>query len=103
MAPASAQSNGFAALHALYDATLKRLVVPFNSQFVPTRFGKTHLITAVLDSPVSIILLHGAASNAAACWPLINGLAKTCAVYAIDIPRHLGKTEPSRLSPRRDD
>ena len=29
MAPASAQSNGFAVLHALYDATLDKLIVPF--------------------------------------------------------------------------
>ena len=103
MAPASAQSNGFAVLHALYGATLDKLIVPFNSQFVHTRFGKTHLINAGQDNPDPIILLHGAASNAAACWPLINALAKTHRVYAIDIPRHLGKTAPFRLSPRRND
>lgn len=103
MASSGAHSNGLAALHALYDGTLEKLVVPFASQFITTRFGKTHLITAGLDNIESIILLHGAASNAAACWPLINGLAKTHRVYAIDIPRHLGKTEPFRLSPRRDD
>ena len=103
MAPVCTNSDESASLHALYAATLEKLVVPFSSQFVTTRFGKTHLITAGLDNPESIFMLHGAASNAAACWPLINGLAKTYGVYAIDIPRHLGKTEPFRLSPRRDD
>jgi len=103
MVSTSAHSNGSAALNALYDDTLEKLLIPFESQFVPTRFGKTHLIIAGLDNPESIILLHGAASNAAACWSLINGLAKTYRVYAIDIPRHLGKTEPFRLSTRRDD
>ncbi|MCJ7570197.1 MAG: alpha/beta fold hydrolase [Anaerolineales bacterium] len=103
MTSAGPHSIGFAARNALYDGTLEKLVVPFESQFVTTRFGKTHLITAGLDNPESIFVLHGAASSAAACWPLINGLAKTHRVYAIDIPRHLGKTEPFRLSPRRDD
>lgn len=96
-------SKGSAALNALYDATLERLVVPFESQFVPTRFGKTHLIATGLDNPEAMFMLHGAASNGAACWPLINDLAKTYRVYSIDIPRHLGKTEPFHLSPRRDD
>jgi len=103
MASAGAHSDGHAALHALYAATLEKLIVPFESQFVSTRFCETHLLTAGLDKPESIIVLHGAASNAAACWPLINGLAKTYRVYAIDIPRHLGKTAPFRLSPRKDD
>ncbi|MGB2895745.1 MAG: alpha/beta fold hydrolase [Anaerolineales bacterium] len=103
MASTGAHSDGSASLNTLYAATLEKLVVPFKSQFVPTRFGKTHLITAGQDNPESIFVLHGAASNAAACWPLINGLAKTYGVYAIDIPRHLGKTDPFRLSPKRDD
>jgi pimeloyl-ACP methyl ester carboxylesterase len=95
-------AKGSAMLNALYDATLEKLVVPFESQFVPTRFGKTHLISAGLDTE-AVFILHGAASNAAACWPLINGLAKKYRVYSIDIPRHLGKTEPFHLSPRKDD
>ncbi|MEA1979335.1 MAG: alpha/beta fold hydrolase, partial [Chloroflexota bacterium] len=103
MASTGEHSYGSATLNALYDATLERLVVPFESQFVPTRFGKTHLIIAGLDNSEAMFMLHGAASNAAACWPLINGLATTYRVYAIDIPRHLGKTEPFHLSPRRDD
>lgn len=103
MASTDEHSYGSATLNALYGATLERLVVPFESQFVPTRFGKTHLIIAGLDNSQAMFLLHGAASNAAACWPLINGLASTYRVYAIDIPGHLGKTEPFHLSPRRDD
>ena len=103
MTSAGPHSIGFAARNALYAGTLEKLVVPFYSQFVTTRFGKTHLITSGLDNPESIIVLHGAASSAAACWPLINGLARTFRVCAIDAPRHLGKTEPFRLSSRRDD
>lgn len=95
--------KGSAALNALYDATLERLAVPFESQFIPTRFGQTHLITTDLDKSEAIFILHGAASNAAACWPLINGLAKTYRVYTIDIPKHLGKTEPFHISLRGDD
>ncbi len=103
MASAGARSDGSSALHALYAATLDKLVVPFKSQFVSTRFGETHLITAGLDNPESIIVLHGAGSSAAACWPLINALARAYRVYAIDIPGHMGKTEPFRLPPRKND
>lgn len=88
---------------ALYDATLKRLTMPYESLTVDTRFGKTHVVAAGPDSSPPIILLHGAASSAAGYWPLINGLAATYRTYAPDAPRHLGKTEPFHLSPRGAD
>lgn len=46
MVPADVHSDGSAALHSLYTVTLEKLVVPFESRFVPTRFGKTSLIFA---------------------------------------------------------
>lgn len=103
MASASESSRGSAALNACYEATLEKLDVPFKTQVVATQFGETHLLIAGYENQDPIILLHGAASNAAACWPLINVQAKTHHVVAIDIPRHLGKTTPFRLSPRKDD
>lgn len=96
-------SKGYEALVALYDATLERLTVPYESLTVDTHFGKTHVVAAGPDDTPPIIILHGAASNAVGCWPLINSLASTYRTYAPDAPRQLGKTEPFHLSPRGAD
>jgi pimeloyl-ACP methyl ester carboxylesterase len=96
-------AEGYTALVAWYEATLKRLTGTYESLTVETRFGKTHLIAAGPDHAPPVVILHGAASNAVGCWPLINGLAPTYRIYAPDAPRQLGITEPFRLSPRGAD
>jgi pimeloyl-ACP methyl ester carboxylesterase len=86
-----------------YDATLKRLIVPYESLTVDTRFGSTHLLVAGSFNSPPILMLHGMGSHAGGCWPLINSLARDYRIYAPDAPRHLGKSEPFRLSSRGDD
>lgn len=87
----------------LYEATLGRLTLPYRTQFIDTSYGKTHVISAGPEGAKPVFLLHGAASNAIGCWPLINGLGSKYCVYAPDAPRQLGKTEIFRLSSRNSD
>ncbi len=96
-------SNNYRELLDLYDAELSRLTVPFHTQFVETSFGRTHVICAGPDGAKPVLILHGAASNAVGCWPLINGLTSKYRVVAPDAPRQLGKTENFRLSSRNPD
>ena len=90
-------------LIAFYDATLSRLNTPYQAQWVETSYGKTHLLLAGAADAAPVLVLHGSASNAAGCWPLINGLSAQYRVVAPDAPRQLGKTEPFRLSTRNAD
>jgi len=99
----SKQSKGYQELVALYDATLKHLAVAHQTQFVDTSYGRTHVISAGSEEMEPVLILHGSASNATGCWPLINGLASKYRVYAPDTPRQLGKTEPFGLSTMNSD
>ncbi len=87
----------------LYDATLDHLKTNYRTQWIETSYGKTHLISAGAEGAAPVLILHGSASNAAGCWPLINGLSAKYRVYAPDIPRQLGKTEPFQLSTKTAD
>lgn len=97
------KSKNQQSLVALYDATLKRLKTPYQALWVGTSFGKTHVISAGAEDAHPVLVLHGSASSAAGCWSLINGLSSKYRVYAPDAPRHLGKTEPFRLSTKNND
>lgn len=90
--------KGYKELVALYDDTFTRLSNPSRARFINTIFGKTHLVSSGSPQSKPVLVLHGAASNAAGCWPLINGLASQYFVHAPDAPRQLGKTQPFRLS-----
>lgn len=65
-------------LVAFYDATLERLTKPYQTQRVDMRYGNTHVISAGAESAAPILVLHGSASNAAGCWPLITYRREKC-------------------------
>lgn len=97
------KSEGYRKLIALYDATLARLTVPYQTQFIHTSYGRTHVVSAGSEGMEPVLILHGSASNAIGCWPLINGLASKYRLFAPDAPRQLGKTETFRLSTMNSD
>jgi len=99
----TSESKNHRNLIALYDATLGHLKIPCQTQWVDTSYGKTHLISAGAEYAAPVLVLHGSASNAVGCWPLINGLSSKYRVYAPDAPRQLGKTEPFQLSTKNSD
>lgn len=90
-------------LEALYNATFVQLTNPSRTQFIDTSFGQTHLVSSGSREAKPVLVLHGAASNAVGCWPLINGLASKYCVHAPDAPRQLGKTETFHLSSANQD
>ncbi len=88
---------GYAALMAWYDRALRRLRVPFESRYVPTRYGSTHLLTAGAPDAPPLLLLHGINTNAAVWIPQINGLAQAFYVIAPDVTGFAGKSAATRL------
>jgi pimeloyl-ACP methyl ester carboxylesterase len=96
-------SKNYQELLDLYAANLDRLTVPCHTHFIDTSYGRTHVISAGPEGAKPVFILHGAASHAIGCWPLINGLASKYRVHAPDAPRQLGKSDPFRLSSRNAD
>ena len=89
--------EGHRIMMARYDAALDNLTVPYESLFVPTRHGTTHLITAGPDDAPKIVFFHGRPANAAMWIGEINTFAQDFRVYAVDTLGELGKSAPTRL------
>lgn len=82
---------------ALQDRMLGQISVPYEAQFVQTRFGVTHVIHAGGNQDPPVFLLHGMNASAGMWVPQINELAKTHSIYAADMPASMGKSTPNRI------
>lgn len=80
---------------AAYDAVLELWSVPYESRYVTTRFGKTHIVVSgSVDAP-SLVLLHPQNMSATVWFPNVAELSRAYRVYAIDTLCDLGKSLPS--------
>jgi len=88
---------------ASYDAILARWPVPYESRFLETRFGATHVITFGADGAPPLLLLHGLGTNATSWFPLVTALAARHRVHAVDTIGDVGKSAGTRPSYRSGD
>lgn len=79
-----------------YQSNLNRWTVPFETFFVETTFGSTHVITAGEKSLPPAILLHGAGMGSTIWYKNIKALSKIRRIYAIDEIGDMNKSEPLR-------
>ncbi|MDX1993989.1 MAG: alpha/beta hydrolase [bacterium] len=89
--------DGEAEVMAWYNAALERFPVPMESEYVVTRYGETHLITAGNPDGPPVILLHGLSTNAVVWKPQFPALMNF-RVHAVDIIGQPGKSAPRKLS-----
>ncbi|MFH1031220.1 MAG: alpha/beta hydrolase [Chloroflexota bacterium] len=88
---------------ASHDFTLSKWPVPYETRFVETSLGSTHMMTyGPADAP-PLVLIHGHGSNATMWYPLANPLAKYYRVYALDTIGDLGKSAGIKLRFSADD
>lgn len=87
---------------AMYDQKLEELNIQYQSKFVETSFGKTHvLITGDASNP-PLVLVHGSngcAPIALECYP---NLSSKYQVFAIDVIAQPTKSAETRLSMKDD-
>ncbi len=82
----------------LYDRKLNELEIDSRSQYVDTRYGKTHILITGAPSNPPLLLIHG--SNACApialeCYP---NLSSKYQVFAVDVLAQPNKSDENRLS-----
>lgn len=92
--------EGEAEIHAIYDRQLARLKLPFESRFVNTRFGPTHVLVLGPEDATPLVLLQGGNTTSPLTLGWMRPLIKRYCVYAPDTIGHPGKSAPVRLSPR---
>jgi len=86
----------------IYDMALEQMPVAFETKYVDTSFGNTHLIhCGKVDSP-KLILLH-CMGFASTCWyKNLETLSKNFDVYCIDSIGEPGKTETYKTKIRKE-
>lgn len=79
-----------------YARVLARWPVPFESRYVETRYGRTHLLASGPAYAPPVVLLHGSGGNATTWIHNIEKLAGALQIYAVDIIGDAGRTEGRR-------
>jgi pimeloyl-ACP methyl ester carboxylesterase len=79
-----------AAYESAYATSLELWPIPYESRFVPTRFGDAHVIVSGEPDGKPVVMLH-AASLTAVQWHLqADDLGRTHRLYAVDIMGDIG-------------
>lgn len=81
---------------ALYDAVLDRWPVACETYNLPTRHGDTFVIASGKKDKPSLVLIHGAASNAVSWVGDVEAYSRYFRVYALDLPGEPGKSAENR-------
>jgi pimeloyl-ACP methyl ester carboxylesterase len=87
--------RGFRAITSWYDALVDQFTFEFESHYVDTRFGKTHMLTAGAEDAAPLILVQAVAGSAPLWYHQIPFFAERYRVYALDTPGQPGRSDPN--------
>ena len=82
-----------AGLMSIYEEKLRQWPVPYQTFFLATRYGKTHVIASGDPASPPVVLLHPEATSALAWSPLLPALAGPYRIYAPDTIGDVGRSE----------
>ncbi|MEL6836507.1 MAG: alpha/beta hydrolase [Bacteroidota bacterium] len=102
MPPFFKSEAGRTEILALYDKKLAELDIDYESQFVPTPFGETHVIRSGDPANPPLILLHGSNGCAPIALQTYPNLSSAYCVYAIDVLAQPNKSIGVRPSMKDD-
>jgi hypothetical protein len=82
-----------ARLMAIYDAGLRQWPVPFETFFVDTRFGRTHVIASGDPAAPPLLMTHPLGVGGFVWSSIIAPLSEHRRAYALDTIGDVGKSE----------
>ena len=88
---------------AAYNAALKLWPVPYDSSFVTTGYGQTHVISCGSKDASPLVLLHGGYASSTMWFPNIADLARKFHVLALDTIGEPGKSVPTQQNATKCD
>lgn len=94
---------GEAKYMAAYDATMKLWPGPYESYYVPTRFGRTHITASGPKDAPPLVLIHGLSVSAAMWIPNITELSGSYRLYAPDVMGEVGRSVSEKPMVSRSD
>lgn len=83
-----------------YDAALSTLAVPYESRYIPTRHGFTHVVVSGTAGKPPVVLWHGMNVNLTMWCALMNLLAPDYHLFAVDTIGNQGRSAPNRPNKR---
>lgn len=89
-------AEGYRRAMAAYDTLLAELTVPYETRWIETRHGLTHVITAGQPDAPPIVFWHGLDASAPTWVNQMNVAARDYYVCAADVPGSMGKSAPAR-------
>ena len=99
--PVWRSTQAFEKMMAYYDSQLTQITVPYDSRYVDTRHGKTHLLVVGDSANPPLMLWHGMSINATAYINWFNLLADDFYIIAPDTLGDAGKSAPNRMDKRQ--
>jgi pimeloyl-ACP methyl ester carboxylesterase len=75
-----------------YNKTLSLWDIAYDSIYIETTYGKTHIITAGAKDGKPILLIHGFGFGAPMWYPNVANLSKDYKIYAIDVIGEFNKS-----------
>ena len=95
--------DGHKAIMDWYDNVLSMIDADCASKYVPTRFGRTHMLVSGPEDAPPIFLIPGVSGCAPLWRRQIPEFSKHFRVYALDIVGQPGKSDPNTPSFLNDD
>lgn len=90
--------EGYQSVMAHYDTTLQDLVSPYQTRYVETSFGPTHVLIAGNETGKPVVLWHGQNANVLSWLHWFAALTPAYRIYVPDVIGGMGKSAPSRPS-----
>jgi pimeloyl-ACP methyl ester carboxylesterase len=81
---------------AAYDAALGLWPLPFESTYITTAYGQTHIISCGVKNASPLVLLHGGYASSTMWFPNITDLARKFHVLALDTIGEPGRSFPTK-------
>lgn len=90
--------EGKAEILSLYDKKLEELDIEYESKYVNTRFGSTHVLVTGNRKNPPLVIVHGSNGCAPIAIESYPNLSKKFCVYAVDVMAQPNKTAECHLS-----
>ncbi|RIX60164.1 alpha/beta hydrolase [Paenibacillus nanensis] len=86
-----------------YEAAMSLWTVPYESCYVETKQGRTHVWMAGPEEAPPLVLFHGMGVSSAMWYPNAAALAGHFRIYAVDLMGDFGKSEPREALAEKSD
>lgn len=83
---------------ALYDAKLKALHIEYNTHYIKTKYGVTHVIETGKSSKPKLFLIHGSNGHAPIALETYSTLLEEFHIYAVDVIAQPNKSNGQVMS-----